>query len=235
MRLTDVLIGRQGKNMNCTDINTHIDDYLDKQLAQQDSLAFEQHIESCEQCRSNLQRAQSMMMGLKDLSIPDPTLNFEQRVFSEVRRQHKETQRYKFAAGFSTAVAASLAIWFTSTLFMPATISQQPQAITVAMNEVQTIRLLFDSKESIQNVSLSIDLPENMELDGYPGRKELVWKTSLKKGQNVLALPVMAVEYGQGELIATLKIGDKVKVLRVELKSVQDGALHYQLKEMTSV
>jgi len=221
--------------MNCTDINKHIDDYIDTQLAQQDLLAFELHIESCAQCQSKLQRTQSMLMDLKSLNIPDPTVNFEQRVFSEVRRQHRDTQGYKFAAGFSTAVAASLAIWFTSTVFMPATINQQPQAITVAMNEVQTIRLLFDSKEAIQNVSLSIGLPENMELDGYPGRKELAWQTSLKKGQNVLALPVMALEYGQGELIAKLEYGDKVKVLRIELKSKQDGALHYQLKEVTSV
>lgn len=221
--------------MNCTDINNYIEDYLDDQLMQQDRLAFERHVNSCASCESKLERTKTMMLGLKDLAIPESTVNFEQRVFTEVRRQHKENHSYKFATGFTTAIAASLAIWFSSTVFLADPSTEPPGAISVAINEVQTVRLMFDSQDDIQQVSLSIGLPENMELDGYPGRKEISWQTSLKKGQNILALPVMAVEYGQGELIATLSYGDKVKTIRVALKSAADDVLLYQLSELESV
>lgn len=220
--------------MNCTEINNSIDDYLDDQLMQQDQLAFVQHIEHCTRCADRLKRCETLMEGLKDISIPEPSLSFEQRVLAEVHRQHKDSHRYRFATGFTSAVAASLAIWFTSTVFMSGTMTDQPQAIAVAMNEVQTVRLMFDSHEDIQQVRLSIVLPQNMQLEGYPGNRELSWQTSLRKGENILALPIMAVEYGQGEMVATLNYGDKVKVLRVALKSGADGVLYLQQDDVKS-
>ena len=61
-----------------------------------------------------------------------------------------------------------------------------------------------------------------MELDGYPGRRELAWQTSLKKGQNILDLPIMAIGVGQGELLAQLNYDGTVKILRVVLKTIAD-------------
>jgi len=220
--------------MNCTDINTHIDEYLDGQLSAEDTLAFEEHTGNCDSCRKIVDDSKAMLSGLKSIEVPEPSINFESRVFSEVRRQHSENHRFKFAAGFSTAVAASLAIWFTSTFFIPGGVVDEPQVIAVAMNEVQTVRLMFDSETDFKQVSLSIDLPDNMQLDGYPERRVLAWETSLKKGQNILALPLMAIEQGQGELVARLNYGGKEKILRVVLSSTNDGVFQYQIDEIKS-
>ena len=73
-----------------------------------------------------------------------------------------------------------------------------------------------------------------MELEGYPGRKQLSWQTSLKKGPNVLALPIRAIEHGEGELMARLNYGEKTKTFRVLLKTTADGVMHYQLQEIKS-
>jgi len=220
--------------MNCTNININIDEWLDGQLSQHDRSAFEQHVSVCADCAVKLENAKALMSGLQNISVPQPSANFEKRVFAEVRRQHKEDHRYKFATGFATAITASLAIWFASSVLMPNTLIENPQMISVAMNGTQTVRLMFDSQKDIQEVKLSVGLPDNMELDGYPGRRELAWQTSLKKGENVLALPIMAIEQGQGELVAKLSYGDKVKTFRVVLKTSIDGVLRYQLDEVRS-
>ena len=221
--------------MNCTDINIHIDDWLDDQLSKQDRLAFNQHVSNCADCAVKLKNARSLMLGLQNISVPQPSANFEKRVFAKVRRQHKEHHRFRFAAGFATAATASLAIWFASSVMVPEAVIEQPRMISVAMNEAQTVRLMFESQNDIEQVQLSVGLPDNMELDGYPGRRQLAWQTSLKKGENILALPIMAIDQGQGELVAELSYGDKVKTFRVVLKTGVDGVMQYQLDEVRPV
>ncbi len=224
--------------MNCTDININIDRFLERELVSDDLIAFKQHIATCNECSAKLQAAQFILSGLQQLPVPPPSVDFEQRVFAEVRKQHKETQpqhhAFRFATGFATAALASLAIWLVSSTYFPDTIIEQPQVISVAMNQAQTVRLMFDSESDIERVNLSIDLPHNMQLEGYPGRNELSWQTRLQKGHNVLALPIMAIEAGQGELLARLSYGDKVKTLLIVLKTTVDGAQRYQLDEAKS-
>lgn len=212
--------------MQCTEINIKIDGFLDKQLNSEELLAFEKHVSCCAECAGELEIAKSLAIGLRNQPLPHHTDDFKQRVFAEVRRQHIDDRQrdhgYSFAAGFATAAVASLVIWFVSSVFIADSYVEQPQMITVAMNQAQTVSLIFDSPGDIQLAELKIDLPDNMELDGYPGRRELTWQTSLKKGQNILELPVMAIGVGQGELLAQLNYDGTVKILRVVLKTIAD-------------
>ena len=224
--------------MQCSDINRHIQQFLDKQLDAENLLAFEQHISTCYECAKNLDFSKNLLSDLPNLSVPQPSENFKQRAFAEVRRQHKDNHKqhhgFRFMTGFATAAVASLAIWLVSSVYIPDTSIEQPQTISISMNEAHIVRLVFDSQADFQQVNLSINLPDNMQLDGYPGRSELSWQTSLLKGQNVLHLPIMATGFGQGELLAELNYGDKVKKFRVLLKTTVDGLLRYQLDEYKS-
>lgn len=218
--------------MKCADIHLQIDDYLDKQLSPLEQSAFESHISACTDCADSVDREKSLLLALRNLPVPEPSPDFEQRIFSEVRKKYKkkyrDNHRFTFAAGFATAALASLVIWFVSSTYMPEPSLQQPQIISVSMHQTQTVRLLFDSRSDIQQVNLSIDLPHNMELDGYPGQRGLSWQTRLHKGQNVLALPIIAIDRGQGTLIARLSYGDKVKTYSLLLKTTIEGAWRFQ-------
>lgn len=222
-------------NMNCTDIKTHIDDYFDDRLSQIEKRAFEQHVSICSECSNNYEVRSMMLQELKNLPVAEPKAGFESRMFAEVRRQHREGHRNRFAAGFVTAMAASVLLWFVSMIYMPQNLNTQPEVISLAMNDVQTVSLSFDAVSDIESVNLSIGLPKNVEIDGYPGKKELAWKTRLQKGQNILALPVMAVDKGQGELVAQLSYGDKVKTFRIVLKTRDDKVLNYSIQPAYSV
>ena len=90
--------------MNCTDINKHIDGYLESTMSDQDQHAFELHVAGCASCASKLERVKSVASGLKGLEIPEPSAKFEQRMFAGVRKQHKDTRQFHFTAGFATAI-----------------------------------------------------------------------------------------------------------------------------------
>jgi hypothetical protein len=74
-----------------------------------------------------------------------------------------------------------------------------------------------------------------MRIDGYPESSELAWKANLSKGQNILSLPLIAVDQGTGELIARLDYGETSKVFRVSLVTSPDGASHYQINEIKNI
>jgi hypothetical protein len=219
--------------MKCEDINRYIDDFLDQNLMPEDLKIFKGHLSGCKVCADKLEMASNLLAGLRQLPVEPPAAEFRVRVFSQLRQQYPQPREsgYRFAAGFASAMVASLAIWFVSTLYVPDAIVDQPPMISVAMDEMQTVRLLFDSQKDFQQVTLSIDLPRNIELDGYPGQKNLSWQTQLQKGQNILALPVVATAYGQGELLAQLNYGDKVKTFRIVLKTNADGVQRSPLNQ----
>ncbi len=221
-------------NMNCTDIKTHIDDYFDNRLSETEKRSFEQHVAACSECNYNYSVRRTMLQELKGISVPEPKAGFENRVFSEVRKQHREEHRNRFAAGFVTAMAASVLLWFVSMIYLPQNINTQTEVISLALNDVQTVSLAFDAVNDIESVTLSIGLPQNVEIEGYPGKKSLAWTTRLQKGQNILALPVMAVDSGQGELIAQLSYGDKKQTFRIVLKTLDDKVLNYSIQPIHS-
>lgn len=219
--------------MNCNDFNKQLDDYLDKSLQGQALNEFIQHTDGCKECALRLQNAQSLMSGLRDLPLAGPSDGFEQRVFAAVREHYQERQTdtgfLRFASGFATAAIAGLAIWFVVAQYPVESVSGlqpvQTEMISVAMNQSHTVRLLFDAEKDFEQVQITLELPRHMDLDGYPGIKQLSWQTRLDKGGNILALPLKAVGEGQGELIAQVNYGDKHKVFKVLVKTPVNGVL----------
>lgn len=229
--------------MNCTDIEKYIDTYLDNELGEKALYEFNQHLTSCKSCAAQVANAESVLSGLQQMVVPSPSADFEQRVFSKVRQQYKDKPEnssfFRFTTGFATAAVAGLAILFVATVYQPLQIPDQNrfhgEVIDVSIKQANTIRLVFDAEKDLELVNLTIELPVNMELDGYPDRKTISWTTSLVKGQNVLALPVIAIDPGQGELIAQLNYGDKRKEFRILLKSSLNGVWQNQLNRFKAV
>jgi len=224
--------------MKCTDIQKYIDDYLDDEMSLGEQKAVELHIEQCASCQQALQAHKTIRQALRSLPVAKASPDFEANVFAAVRSHYGAHSGghsgNKFVAGFATAMVASLALWFASTVYTPQFDEQTPQIVNVAMNQARTVKLMFDAPTDLTKVTLRVELPENIELEGYAGQRQLVWQTNLNKGQNVLALPVIAIGNGQGELVAQLSYGDKTKSFRIVLKTASDGALIYQINKLKS-
>lgn len=228
--------------MKCTDIQKYLDDYLDDEMSLGEQKVVESHLEQCASCQQEIEDYRSLRQALHSLPVEQASPDFEENVFAEVRKHYgSHSGRHfdkRFVAGFGTAMVASLALWFTSTLYSPQFDEQNPQSgaqvVTLALHQTRTVKLVFEAPTDLAEVTLTLDLPENVELEGYSGEKQLVWQTNLNKGQNILALPVMAIGDGQGELLAQLNYGDKTQQFRVVLKTASDGALIYQINTLKS-
>lgn len=224
--------------MKCTDVQKYLDDYLDDMmLLGQEHKDVEIHIEHCPFCQQTVETHRTIRQALRSLPIEDASPEFEAKVFAAVRNHHGVRNRHfgnRFIAGFATAMVASLALWFASTVYTPQFDEAVPQVVDLAMNQVRTIKLVFEAPTNLAEVTLSVALPENIDLEGYAGQKQLVWQTSLYKGQNILALPIIAIGNGQGELVAQLSYGDKTKQFHVVLKTASDGALIYMIDKFKS-
>jgi hypothetical protein len=169
---------------------------------------------------------------------------------SEERRhseEHLRHRRYGFVAGFGSALAAGFALWLVvgvlpqtpesvspSQLAVQQTVPGQQQVaqhqdqapgipeLTIALHESRDVTLAFNSVKVLNGATISIELPENVAIVGYPGRRTLEWQTDLDAGKNILRLPVVATgiagaDMKNSQLVARVKHGDKVTTYRINL------------------
>jgi hypothetical protein len=95
-------------------------------------------------------------------------------------------------------------------------------AVTLSLHRVEDVHLAINVKHAIARATMTIDLPAGIEIEGFPGQRQLRWETDLKAGRNTLTLPLTAhsvvtdgvlktrVDYGGGqkELAIILNVPD---------------------------
>ena len=159
---------------------------------------------------------------LKDYPVPEAEPGFYDRAV--VRAVHKGSRRQRnrwMLAGFGSAIAAGLAIWVITAMLM--TTPQLPDAeptipgVTIAMEQEHTVRLVFASAEALDSATLTVSLPEGIELAGFPGQREITWETSLQEGKNLLPLTLIALTPAGGELLARLEHKDRNRTFRLRV------------------
>jgi hypothetical protein len=159
---------------------------------------------------------------LKDYPVPEAEAGFYDRAL--VRAVHKGSRRQRnrwMLAGFGSAIAAGLAIWMITAMLM--TTPQLPDAepaipgVTIAMEQEHTVRLVFSSAEALDSATLTVSLPDGIELAGFPGQREITWETSLQEGRNLLPLTLVALTPAGGELLARLEHKDRNRTFRLRV------------------
>lgn len=208
--------------MNCSQTKHYIDDYLDNSLSSIQQQALNQHLSACAPCRQQLEQARMLLLGLRDMSVPAPDRQFEQRVLSVLdAEQSAPISKTGFIAGFGSALAASLMLWlvFATNVFNSNSDKVNDITLQLASSEVHNIRLMFGSPDELADATLVLALDGDIELDGHPGRRQLQWKTALKKGNNRLSLPVRVMSNKGGMLLASISRDGKTKSFRINVVS----------------
>jgi len=86
-----------------------------------------------------------------------------------------------------------------------------------ALEQSRTINLIFSSATALDSATLTVSLPEGIELVGFPGRREISWETSLQAGKNLLPLKLIALTPTGGELLARLEHDDRNRIFRLHV------------------
>ncbi len=229
--------------MNCQQILTMIDDYLDGYLDKNQHVEFDRHVLECKSCQRELSQAQHILDEIKSIPVPAMSPGFTQRAIKNAVQAQDRPQRRGFVMGFGSAIAAGLVLALVVGGLLPTAQVPTPSApqvashtpdsiveISLSVEKVQMVNLVFDSTQAVAGAELSISLPEHVELSGYPGQQVLAWSTDLKQGRNVLSLPIKGLFNASGELVANINANGKIKAVRIQLQ-VDDAKIPHAVLE----
>jgi len=160
------------------------------------------------------------------LPAPRPKPGFYERALATAVREREHGRALRrskwrwMLAGAGSAVAAGLvAVVVAGLLFdaeLPHSGSPLP-SVTMTLDEPRTVNLVFAAGEPLERAQLTLLLPEGIEVDGFPGRRELQWETSLAAGRNRLPLTLVAVDGTGGEIVARLEHTARGRTFRLHV------------------
>ena len=153
-------------------------------------------------------------------TVPEPDAAFYDRAIARAVQEGTRTQRNRWImTGFGGAVAAAMALWIVSGVFFtaPDTTGPSVPSVTMALEQPQTLNLVFSATTALTDATMTVVLPDGIEVDGFAGQREITWMTSLKEGRNVLPLTLIATSSSGGEVLATLQHEDDDKTFRLQV------------------
>jgi len=169
------------------------------------------------------QQDQEIQSLLKDYPMPAATTAFFDQALARATHEGSRRQRNRWVlTGFGSAVAAGLALWLIGGFFLttPVVPDVDPgiPGITMTLEQPRTVNLMFASATALDSATLTVTLPDGIELAGFPGQREIAWQTSLNEGKNFLPLKLIAVSPVGGEVLARLEHNDRNRTFRLRIE-----------------
>jgi len=226
--MTRVVLADNGTmKMTCKQLNEQLDDFLDGHLDPAARAEHERHIADCDSCRKTVDDARQLQVllhdyGATDVSVPD-TAFFDRAILKAAHAGSMRQRNQYWLKGFGSAVAAGLALFAVTLMFLKS--PEMPDAaggpgVTMSLEQPQTINLVFASASELIDATLTVVLPDGVDVAGFEGQREITWVTSLKAGKNVLPLQLVATSPRGGELLATLHHRDDDRTFRLTVNVI---------------
>lgn len=193
--------------MDCKTVRLRLDDYLDHELSPAETEDINRHLEQCLTCERRICRARKVLSGLRQVPVPEADSGFGRRQFDRLYA-HDESMRQRglrnpFGWPMAAAAAAVVVTLAVGGLLVPWSGNDNadaPQVVTLHTDQEKEVRFAIRSERALDNVRLTVNIPENMELTGFPGQRKVSWTTQLNKGVNMLRLPIRASGPGRATL-----------------------------------
>jgi hypothetical protein len=168
-------------------------------------------------------RDEDVLELLKDYPMAEASAGFYDRALARAAYEGTRRQRNRWLmTGFGSAVAAGLVLWLIGGFFLTAPQTNQPAAdipgVVMTLAEPQTVNLVFASKTNLDAATLTVTLPDGIELAGFPGQREIAWQTSLVEGKNLLPLELIALTPVGGEVLARLEHDNRKRTFRLRIE-----------------
>lgn len=166
---------------------------------------------------------QEVLELLKDYPMADASAGFYDQALARATHEGTRRQRNRWVmTGFGSALAAGLVLWVIGGFFMTAPNLPAPDAsipgIAMTLEEPRTINLMFASATALESATLTVTLPNGIELAGFPGQREIAWETSLVEGKNYLPLELVALTPVGGEVLARLEHDNRDRTFRLRIE-----------------
>ena len=186
--------------MTCRQFHQEVDSLVRGDLPLHEQEALQAHASTCASCSELWEDEQRLQKGIMAQTVPEPDDDFESRVRAMALAVFIGMQVGPADTGLPEDIADAPGQTATETVAEPESGA-----------ELKTVRLAFNSRKAMDNVTLTLELPPNAELAPFPGRQTISWTVDLKQGDNVLALPINVLFPGSGKLVAHLDDGTRRK------------------------
>jgi len=212
--------------MTCTQLTEKLDNYVDGLMDRAESATLGAHIENCNDCHQVLARAQGLRASLKAYgksSMPRPDATFFDRALARAAQTGIRRQRNRWImTGAGGTIAAGLVLWMLGGMFLktPEIVAPAMPSIVMTLEEPRTLNLVFSSATTLANATMTVVLPQGVEVVGFAGQREITWITSLAEGKNILPLTLIATSPEGGELMATLRHEGDDRTFRVQVSII---------------
>jgi len=217
--------------MNCQTARNAIDDLLDRELPESESASVWAHLDECRACQALLGQEQKLRAALRSLPAVMPPPGFVDRALHKAAMARPVPARPGGTWPSVFALAATLVLGIAVGMYFAQSPALGPQAdqqllVTMSTKHSRNIELAFDSGSALQDVSVTLYLPEQIEIAGFPGQRSIQWHTDMDAGRNRLSLPLVAHGGSGGILVAELAHGGIIKRFEVRVEvSPQAGGL----------
>jgi len=218
--------------MNCEQINQLMQDYIDRRLSNEVMDALREHMQVCTACNADHDAFVNVREQLQSISIPPHSEGFADRVLAQATKPAKGERYRAVPKVIGGSLAAGLLVfWLISVSTLPSAPGEPGVTASdiyhVAVNdEVKTIKVAIDSNAALEGVNMRIELTPNLQLSGFTGRQQVDWNTSFRKGVNILSLPIVGLASGDGEIITSVRVNGKNKVMRIKTSYRNGNATH---------
>lgn len=181
------------------------------------------HLATCMVCRRYWRRQQQVRKTLASFPAPVPPPDFAQRVLRATFTGIQHRRRRTLAAW---GLAASLVLTLGISLGVARFGTPNPgyrvsgDELLLPSDTATTVQLAFDAGDTLHHVQFTLALPEGVEVPGYPQARHLRWQGELRKGRNLIRLPMIAHAGTHGALVAHLHHGASERTFRLLLSSV---------------
>ena len=196
--------------MTCGRIDNDLDPYLDGDLDENARRALDAHVAECAACRGKLARAQALRAALASLPVPPAAPGFYESALQSAARPAPRRASRIVAAGFLGAFGLTVltvlltGLWVRAPRSHTAAAPESSLDVQLELHEQRTVNLLFASRTALDDVTLLVALPPGVELRGHEGQSQVVWRTRLQAGNNLLPLELVATMPRGGSLGARL-------------------------------
>jgi hypothetical protein len=217
--------------MNCELFQTSLHDWLDGSLDAARVEVLQAHTARCPACLARLSAERNLRGALRQLPVAAARPRFASQAMQVARMADRSWGRRLRRHDLRiAAVAASVASAVCAVALLrgvpdasPRTVAAAPsqlQTYALTAGQVQSFRLRIEAPRDIDGVQFSVELPEHVALAGQPGIRAMTWEGSLRKGANVLELPLLAQAGAAGRVATRVTWGEFEQHLEAALVSV---------------
>jgi hypothetical protein len=196
-------------------------DAVDGKLKGADTGFIMAHLQECAACREDYRQTSNMLEMLRGIPVSPPS-----------SRPATAGSRFKHVTG---GIAASLvAVFLTVSVITGPWPGQQDPDIMLIGGEVKTVRVAIDSPRVVEGITVTINVSDNLEIEGYGKQQAISWTTRLEQGINLIALPVNAIAAGDGEIVARVGLDGHEKVYRIRTRYQAAGNVSNDYKTLAA-